>query len=340
MMKSTSNLLVMHKVGILKIVVFLAGFASLAVGLNDFIQHYPYSAFTHLVTGILFIILGTILLQIRNDKYYNIILKSFILLLLFSFSIPVLTKLNKGTDLTWYMIFPVTFYYLAESRIATILNIFCFFVIITGHITSPMLNGRPALPEETLYHFGGSFLLLTLVAYMLNKTREYVISILNERADMDFLTEIPNRAFFSRELEKEYKMFSRSKQQFCLILFDIDHFKKLNDTKGHPQGDLVLKELAHLVATNIRSTDSFARWGGEEFILLLPQTHITEAIVLAEKTRNLVANTPLGAAGHKITASFGLSQITAEDSIDSILKRVDDLLYQAKNNGRNLVVHD
>ena len=120
-------------------------------------------------------------------------------------------------------------------------------------------------------------------------------------------------------------------------MFDIDHFKRVNDRYGHSYGDLVLKDLCRLIRGLIRQGDMLIRWGGEEFIILLPATEIDEAAQLAERIRQDVETERFPEVG-SITISLGVAQLRKGDNIDSLLKRVDNALYHAKQSGRNRVV--
>jgi diguanylate cyclase (GGDEF)-like protein len=123
---------------------------------------------------------------------------------------------------------------------------------------------------------------------------------------------------------------------FCIVMMDIDHFKKINDTHGHGVGDTVLKELANLVMQHIRASDILARWGGEEFVLLAPSSTLETTRDLAEKLRQLIAAHLF--AGHlKITMSFGIAQYAPNDTLKSIIARADSALYISKHEGRNKV---
>nr|WP_307188799.1 sensor domain-containing diguanylate cyclase [Caldicellulosiruptor owensensis] len=155
----------------------------------------------------------------------------------------------------------------------------------------------------------------------------------------DSLTDIYNRRFLTQMLEKEINRTKRNGKAFSLIMFDLDHFKKINDNFGHAIGDIVFKKVAETVKKRIRKTDCFARWGGEEFILLLPETSISNATKLAEELREHISNMNLPIVGY-VTASFGVTQFNEQDTVDSILFRVDDLLYKAKKEGRNCVKSD
>ena len=169
------------------------------------------------------------------------------------------------------------------------------------------------------------------------------ISIMQEKsiktsykAYVDSLTGVYNRNKFEEIFKYEHKKFIRYKEEFSICILDIDHFKKFNDTYGHLIGDEVLKLLAQTVDSNIRKADTFARWGGEEFVLLMPKTNINEAFTLCEKLREVVADICHVTAG-KITSSFGVTQIKENDTLNQALKRCDIALYNAKAAGRNRV---
>ncbi len=162
---------------------------------------------------------------------------------------------------------------------------------------------------------------------------------LKELSVKDHLTKIYNRRYFSEVLEMEIELHKRNKKQFSLIMYDIDHFKKINDTYGHNVGDDVLKAITDIVKGRIRTIDVFARWGGEEFLILLPDTNVLSASVLAEELRLMIENTEI-IKGEKITASFGVTEFRSGDTFEIFINRVDKLMYQAKQSGRNKVVSD
>lgn len=155
-------------------------------------------------------------------------------------------------------------------------------------------------------------------------------------ATHDILTSIFNRAFFLDVLREEFEKAIRYEANFSLILLDIDHFKTFNDRYGHLKGDEVLKRLSKTVYDNVRKSDVFARWGGEEFILLLPETNLEKAELLAENLRKKIEKIDMKGI-HKITASFGVSQYIDGDDRDSLIKRADVALYDAKESGRNTI---
>ncbi|MCK9337284.1 MAG: GGDEF domain-containing protein [Arcobacteraceae bacterium] len=156
-------------------------------------------------------------------------------------------------------------------------------------------------------------------------------------ATHDTLTKIYNRSFFLDKLNDEITASSRYKTPFSLVIFDIDYFKKFNDTYGHLKGDEVLVSVCEVVNLNIRKTDIFARWGGEEFVILLPHTTIQKAEILAENLRKLIEKISLDKINN-ITASFGISEYTQGDTEKTLIQKSDECLYRAKANGRNQVV--
>jgi diguanylate cyclase (GGDEF)-like protein len=123
-------------------------------------------------------------------------------------------------------------------------------------------------------------------------------------------------------------------------MLDIDHFKDFNDNYGHPVGDIVLIGLSDLISRSIRSGDLFARWGGEEFVLLLPDSNLESAHNAADKLRLLVSDTDLAKVPSRVTVSIGVIQLAEDDTLKSIMERVDHALYEAKEGGRNRVVSD
>lgn len=153
----------------------------------------------------------------------------------------------------------------------------------------------------------------------------------------DTLTDTYNRLKFNESLRREIELARRYGNTFSLIMFDIDHFKQFNDQNGHIFGDKVLIEITNRVKGTVREVDLFARWGGEEFVILLPQTDCEEASALAERLRQLIYLESLKKE-ISITCSFGVTSSCSEDDEGSIMERVDKALYRAKECGRNVVV--
>lgn len=157
---------------------------------------------------------------------------------------------------------------------------------------------------------------------------------LADEASTDPLTRALNRRSFLRILE-ECAVRDRT---LSLIMFDIDHFKSINDTYGHDVGDSVLREISALVRSDIRRSDFFARWGGEEFMVLLPASDMDRAVEAAERLREAVEASDFTGVPRQITSSFGVAMRRPAESSDEFVKRVDQALYDAKEAGRNQVV--
>ncbi len=169
----------------------------------------------------------------------------------------------------------------------------------------------------------------------------YTRDELERRAYSDYLTNLANRRYFLEQAEKELKRVHRHGGKLSIIMLDIDHFKKINDSYGHKIGDTVLKQLAGLCLSTIRDLDIVARIGGEEFAVLMPDTGIEQARQAAKRMRAAIASTkmePGAVEPFHFTASFGVATLNNEsDNIDILLNQADQSLYQAKSEGRNRV---
>ncbi len=159
------------------------------------------------------------------------------------------------------------------------------------------------------------------------------------QATIDPLTQVYNRLKFNTILDLEVQRSKRYSRDLSIIIFDIDHFKKVNDTYGHLIGDEVLKGIALLVKNTVRTTDIFARWGGEEFIILLPETLLDRAVIVAERIRKTIEEYIFPEVGTK-TCSFGVTiyHNDSNETYNQFINRADTHLYSAKNSGRNRVI--
>ncbi|MBF9014884.1 MULTISPECIES: diguanylate cyclase [unclassified Oceanispirochaeta] len=153
----------------------------------------------------------------------------------------------------------------------------------------------------------------------------------------DQLTGLYNRLKLDESLQYEALRFARYNHPFGIILIDIDHFKNINDTFGHPTGDKVLESISNLLLKNIRKADTLGRWGGEEFLIICPETDEQDIKQFAEKLRNKIDSFDFPEV-HVSTASFGATISRKGDDMTRLMKRVDEALYSAKKNGRNRVI--
>ncbi|TDO83505.1 diguanylate cyclase (GGDEF)-like protein [Halanaerobium saccharolyticum] len=180
------------------------------------------------------------------------------------------------------------------------------------------------------------FLILTIILLTIIFSHNNKLRFL---AHNDQLTGVSNRRDLTNILEKEYERSQRYNNTFSFIIFDIDHFKLINDNYGHNTGDRILKELSNLVQTNIRKSDYFGRWGGEEFVVIAPENNLQSAKKFAEKLRKEIDRYNFIEESN-VTASFGVAEIAADENVDRLIKRADDALYRAKEKGRNRVEID
>jgi diguanylate cyclase (GGDEF)-like protein len=157
------------------------------------------------------------------------------------------------------------------------------------------------------------------------------------QANVDTLTNLPNRRAFDDVFQQEIARSRRYDRPLCAAIGDIDHFKSINDAFGHQVGDTVLEKLASFMRNGLRTTDYVARWGGEEFTILLPETRLDAAEELLNRLRTDIANYVIPEIGRAVTLSFGVTACAKPDDADDLLERADRGLYTSKQTGRNKV---
>ena len=162
----------------------------------------------------------------------------------------------------------------------------------------------------------------------------------------DPLTGLYNRRYFIEQIELEFKRSKRYSRDLSLMMLDIDHFKLVNDNYGHQIGDIVLRKISSVIINLLRDSDLAFRYGGEEFMIILPETKSEDAINVAERMKQEIMNTQhnYSSINFTVTASFGIvsikDMIDKFETIDDIIKKVDDNLYKAKNSGRNTIIYE
>ena len=186
---------------------------------------------------------------------------------------------------------------------------------------------------------GITLIILIIVLFTVRRYQEK----LEKSASTDTLTHLLNRHAFDFVFQQALLDSGRSRQPLCVILLDIDFFKKINDKQGHLVGDHVLKEIAAISKRSLRESDVICRWGGEEFLILLKNCTLEKATAIAENLRNTIANndfsrtTDLTRVRLSVTVSMGVAECRDRETEDSVFERADLALYQAKENGRNSV---
>jgi diguanylate cyclase (GGDEF)-like protein len=219
------------------------------------------------------------------------------------------------------------------------------FAIVVVQIVSwnmPGIDGEDSEHVLRAYLMGGALLVFLVVLAMYRSHIERLhteYEVMANLAYTDTLTSLPNRRRLYEDVYRLIALAERYGQEFCVCLFDLDHFKRLNDTHGHLVGDQVLQEVAQVARLHLRAADLFGRWGGEEFVVLLPQTRLSDAQTALERVR-LALHTIALPHVHTITASFGVAAYLPGETCESLLHRADQALYLAKTTGRNRIVVD
>ena len=257
-----------------------------------------------------------------GDFNYLIIHSIFSLML---YSLLFLITLQKGMELNniGYFIFSVA-----------------FIIVVIGAILELFYLDNLSLVYTIARSTSSAGFVLVIIGF-LAKILMDEYKILNTLAITDPLTGMNNRRGLHHLIQTVIPSSNRKNICFSIATIDIDFFKKINDTYGHDKGDIVLKEFSHIIKTTCRNSDISARFGGEEFVIVLPDTNKDISIAIAEKLRKKIEQSTLllNDTSLNVTASFGVSTSCSEINIDNLLKDADKALYKAKANGRNRVVH-
>ncbi len=209
----------------------------------------------------------------------------------------------------------------------------------TEPLPVPLKPQKPAsIPGYVPAVFFVAALLVLLVGHQVKKMElQNINRALSIQASIDGLTGAYNRQKFEVLLKEQYHNFVHHRHPVSVVMFDVDNFKSINDERGHLFGDEILKEITAVIREALRGADVFARWGGEEFIILLPETDRVGAYQLAEKLRQLLADSNFP-EGQKVTASFGVTELLEGDDTDDFIERADMAMLFAKAQGKNRVV--
>ncbi|MCC2617124.1 sensor domain-containing diguanylate cyclase [Aestuariibacter halophilus] len=205
----------------------------------------------------------------------------------------------------------------------------------TMYLLSPLSERQTALSRTFIFSIISLLVVIFALFMLIYNLLYYFKRDMQRNVQIDPLTKLPNR----NKVELRYAELVDQKRPIAVILLDIDHFKAVNDTHGHNAGDHVLRQVASMLDSQLREEDIIGRWGGEEFVILLPDTTPEQAYEVAQKLRLRLANmtASTGSLALQITASFGVSYTEGDRPLVEVLARADDALYQAKRDGRNQV---
>jgi diguanylate cyclase (GGDEF)-like protein len=225
------------------------------------------------------------------------------------------------------------------SQAICLVVLYALLYAYTSDYVAPGLS--PSLEKLLNYvHMLIVFVALCIVSYFYRDASIRAEKRLEDLATTDQLTRLANRYKMRELLETERIRSSRTGNPFCLVMADIDHFKTFNDTYGHDFGDVVLRTTASALRRTARAHETVARWGGEEFLVLLPETKLSGALDAAERMRAAVENERLNHDGKtvSVTVTLGVAVHSAGDDIEETVKQADRALYEGKDRGRNRVV--
>lgn len=198
---------------------------------------------------------------------------------------------------------------------------------------------------ETIYRLADPLMMLAIAMiaselfYRIRAQQFALQRALHRLAGIDVLTGLHNRRDLESRIGEEMSRSRRHDQPMSIVIGDLDHFKRVNDDYGHAVGDDVLRAVGERIRHNLRAEDLAVRWGGEEFLLLLPSTDDQQAVQVAEKIRRAIAERPVSCGDQRVsvTVSFGVAQLRDDDEVIHLVRRADDAMYRAKSQGRNRV---
>jgi len=279
-------------------------------------------------------ILNAILLKItKNVK----IAENFILLGMLILICGILVHGGyQRTGIYWIYTYPLLTFFLKGNRIGILWNvIFLFLVLVLMFLDYK--NAVPiAFSADEIRQAILAYVIVMVLAYIFEEALLKSYSEVSRLAVTDQLTGLYNRYYIFNKLNDEIKRAKRFQRSFCVILMDIDNFKNINDKFGHDVGDFVLFEVAEVLREITRSIDTVGRLGGEEFIVICPNTDIVGGKITAEKIRSSIEKLHIPHVG-KITVSVGVAEFTGDETAHELIKSADLALYKAKRSGKNKV---
>lgn len=285
--------------------------------------------------------------QIMNNQVGRIIGMCMLLsclMLLMAFLIVTGGASNTG-PLWIYTVPPITLFFAGFRRGLMIVCGFALLmsiILFTPHDALLITSYSMAFKTRLLLSFMTITFLSAFYEYSRETSYEKAVTLrekFEQQALHDQLTGLPNRRGAYAHIDQERRRMRRSGRPMSLILADIDHFKAINDGFGHSTGDVVLQRVATLFVDRLRAQDVVSRWGGEEFLFVLPDTPEQSAVYVAEHLRSALASLPVFVDGnaHNVTASFGVCEFNLDAELDRALSLADTALYKAKDAGRNRV---
>jgi len=299
----------------------------------DFMNSYAVPAYSKIIT--LFICIVGLILA-KNIRHSSIVRIGAAVTLLIMSLIGALYKLDNLSGIMWVPVLPVLFCFLVGSLRGMIFSLIYLLVYAVSYFNYQSFQGVEPVSNVLWITSVLAFLVTFAVSVFFRSEKRKDEHYLKCEAELDYLTQVYNRRGIIPYIEKEVDRVKRYSSVLSVILLDIDDFKKVNDQFGHKTGDTLLVEFASLIQKNIRGNDMIARWGGEEFLILVPEIDINACAELAEKLRDCIEQQDFELIG-KMTASFGVTHYSKPEPWERFVERGDSLLYDAKRRGKNNV---
>jgi diguanylate cyclase (GGDEF)-like protein len=347
---------------VLTIVAFIISFLAIFWGSGYFALGKPYSAAIPLGYALISFLNITYYLYTKHFEFFRFSQLLLIFCLPFSLMWSLGGFSNGSVVMIWAFLTPLAAMFFADIKHATHwVYAFLIMTVFSAFIDDYLQQTISPLSDTAItvffmlnmgFGFGCIFLVLNYfvkereAAYALTLKAKKELECSNQKLQenekkikkllmTDWLTGIANRRYLDQRLQSELDKFHRHGNSLSLIMADLDNFKKINDNHGHAIGDEVIKAFTQVMQNNIRSTDLISRYGGEEFIIMLPETSQAGAEDLAERIRVAMEAEKIEGVSGKVTASFGITIAKEKDTFESLLRRADHAMYESKDKGRN-----
>lgn len=253
------------------------------------------------------------------------------------FAVGSFTQMDTMISVVWIPAYPIIYFFLTQSRKGLYLSILSLITLISAYLLHPYLHTTTRIPTVAFIQIISAMVFVGALSFFYEIVRSRQEQMLKSHADIDYLTGIYNRRGLNQALSVEINRVERYGNQLSFVLLDLDNFKLINDKHGHKLGDKLLRDFCQLTRGVLRESDIFARWGGEEFAILLPEAKLEKARLFADKLRATIAAHEFETVG-RITVSMGVAEYKLPESQDALLHRADTALYRAKETGKNRVL--
>jgi diguanylate cyclase (GGDEF)-like protein len=284
---------------------------------------------------------AVLLYQRRNEKAYRRGLMLFALLILCGQGFSGLSSFGEVFNLCWYVVYPLAYFFLLGPRRGLLWSFVGLCVSLLAYWLYPHLHGRASVSSLTFVSLMLAYCVAVMLSWFHARSLDAYQRNLYARVNFDHLTGAMSRVGGIEMLQRYVNLTNRHEERdLAVVAFDLDDFKSVNDELGHDTGDRVLRCTADAITAQIRRSDCLVRWGGEEFLLLLPDTSIENARASAEKLRTIIGEATHKLLPRRVTASVGVTEYRRNESVSGLLKRVDGLMYMAKRSGKDTVAYE